>query len=140
MKLIKWFLFVIIISFSNNSLAQDEDLFAFMGASKADISKIYSDQKRITNGKYYELAFSMSSNTDFYFYFDNNLLCNRVIIQKDLNEFENSKLILLGSFPKQGQGNETFFYWNSRMMASLMKLDGSTVVAYEKVKPELIKR
>jgi len=140
MKLIKWLLFVIIISFSNNSLAQDEDYFAFMGASKADILKVYSEQKRITNGEYYELAFSMSSDTDFHFYFDNNLLCYRVIVQKSLNDFENAKLILSGDFPKQGQGNETFFYWNSRMMATLMKLDKSIVIAYEKVKPELLKK
>jgi hypothetical protein len=140
MKLTKLLLFVLIIFLSNNLLAQDEDYFAFMGASKADILKVYSEDKRIVNGEYYELAFSMNSDTDFHFYFDSNLLCNKVIVQKSLNDFENAKLILSGDFPKQGQGNDTFFYWNSKMMATLMKLNKSIIIAYEKVRPELLKK
>lgn len=140
MKIIKLILCLIIASFSNNLFAQNEDLFGFMGSSKADILTVYSENQRIINGEYYELAFSMSSDTDLYFYFDNNLLCYRVIVQKKINEFENAKLILSSDFPKQRQKNENFLYWNSRMMALLMKLDNSIIITYEKIKPELLKQ
>jgi len=140
MKIIKLILCLIIASFSNNLFAQNEDLFGFMGSSKADILKVYSENQRIINDEYYELAFSMSSDTDLYFYFDNNLLCYRVIVQKKINEFENAKLILSGDFPKQRQKNENFLYWNSRMMALLIKLDNSIIITYEKIKPELLKQ
>ena len=140
MKTFKFLLLIVIFSFSNNLLAQDEDYLGFMGASKSDILKVYSEHKRIVNGEYYELGFSMTSDTDFYFYFDKNLLCNRVLIQKGLKDYDNAKLILSGDFPNQGQGNGTFFYWNSRMMVSLLKLENSIAIVYEKVKPELIKK
>lgn len=140
MKLIKWLLVVIIISYSNNALAQDEDYFTYMGTSKADVFKRFSEQKRIINGEYYELAFILSSYSAIYFYFDNNLLCYKVMIHTEIDDFENAKLLLSGDFPKKRQENEIFIYWNSRMMATLMKIDKSIVVFYQKVNSELLKR
>ncbi len=139
MRTFKLLLFIVIFSFSNNLSAQDEDYYAFMGASKADILKVNSSQKRIINGEYYELGFSMSYDTNFHYYFDENLLCYRIIIQKGLKDFENSRLILSGDFPNQGEGNGIYFFWNSRMMATLVKMENSIVIAYEKINPELIK-
>jgi hypothetical protein len=140
MKSIKYLLLIIVIFFSNNLIAQEEDFFSFMGSSKADILKVYSEDKRIINGEYYELGFSISNNTNIHFYFNKDLLCNKVIIQKELKEYENAKLILSGDFPNKSQDDTFNYYWNKRMMVTLAKLKSSFVVAYEKVNLEFLKK
>ena len=140
MKLIKYLLLAIFISYSNNSLAQDRDFYEYMNVSKNDILEKYSKKERIINGKYYELVFSLNSNSVINFFFDNNLLCNKVWIEIKSGDFEEGKLILSGDFPHQRQVNEVFQYWNFRMMAILMKIDDIILISYEKVDPRLLKK
>lgn len=140
MKLIKYLLLAIFISYSNNSLAQDRDFYEYMNVSKNDILEKYSKKERIINGKYYELVFNLNSNSVINFFFDNNLLCNKVWVEIKSGDFEESKLILSGDFPHQRQVNEMFQYWNYRMMAILMKIDDIILISYEKVDPRLLKK
>lgn len=140
MKLIKYLLLAIFISYSNNSLAQDRDFYVYMNVSKNDILEKFSEKERIINGEYYQLLFSMNSNTVIRFFFDNNLLCNRVWFEEKSGDFEEGKLILSGDFPNQRQVNDMFQYWNYRMMAILMKKDDIIVISYEKVNPKLLKK
>ncbi len=140
MKLIKYLLLAILISYSNNSLAQDRDFYVYMNVSKNDVLEKFSKKERIFNGKYYELVFSLNSNSVINFFFDNNLLCNKVWIEIKSGDFEESKLILSGDFPNQRQVNEVFQYWNYNMMAMLMKIDDIILISYEKVDPKLLKK
>ena len=87
MKLIKYLLLAIFISYSNISLAQDRDFYEYMNVSKNDLLEAFSKKERIINGKYYELVFSLDSNSVINFFFDNNLLCNKVRVEIKSGDF-----------------------------------------------------
>lgn len=140
MKITKLLLCLIIISFSINSFAQEEDFSSAMGASKANVLKAFSKHKRIINGEYYQLSFEIEEDVQFHFYFDQDLLCNQVLVQKNLAEYENAKLVLSGDFPNKTQNNGFLIYWNSNMMAILKKMRSSFVVSYEKFNPMVIEK
>ena len=140
MKLIKYLLLAIFISYSNNSLAQDDDFYEYMNVSKNDLLEAFSKKERIINGKYYELVFSLDSNSVINFFFDNNLLCNKVRVEIKSGDFQEGKLFLSGNFPYQRQVDDIFQYWNYRMMAILIKIDDIIIFSYEKVDPKLLKK
>jgi hypothetical protein len=142
MNVIRILFFAIILTVSTNTQAQDEDYYIFMGQSKSEILKSdITESERIVTGKYYELGFAMSEDDALFFYFDKNLLCDRIgIIQKDFNNYDRAKLILSSDFPRKGQGNDSFFYWNSRMMATLLKEKDRFMIIYQKAFPELLKK
>ena len=140
MNLIKYLLIAIFISYSNNLIAQDDDFYEYMNVSKNDILVAFSKEERIINGKYYELVFSLDSKSIIHFFFDNNLLCNKVLVEIKSGDFEESKLFLSGNFPNQRQVNDVFQYWNYRMMAILMKIDDIILISYQKVNPKLLKK
>ena len=142
MKQIKYLLIALLLMISTNLQAQDEDYYFLMGQPKTEILKSdFAKEKRIVTGNYYELGFEMSEDKALFFYFDKNLLCESIsLINKNFNNYEKAQLILSGDFPRKTQVNGSYYYWNTRMMAVLMKEKNHFIVIYQKVRPELLSK
>ncbi len=137
-KIIKLIFLLAFYTIPCYSYAQEEDFYEFMGASRDIILKINQENKRILNGNYYELVYA-TGNGNLIFAFDDKKTCYSVMIHKEIKDYDVSRLILLGDFPNQMEKNNFLLFWNTRMMAFLVKTDNSYMVIYEKVNLQMIK-
>ena len=142
MTLIKkhYLLLLMIFSFGI-SYSQQEDNFNFMGIDRTSILESELQKyERIYSGNYNEVAYAIDDNTAYWFYFDKNNNCNMFIIKKN-KEFYDRAILMLGSdFPNKKIAGDLYFFWNSRMMATILKQTDHINIVYQKVSSQLLKQ
>lgn len=124
---------------SQNIFSQKEDNFLFMGMDREIIlGSEFKKYERIYTGDYNQIGYAIDDETAYWFYFNENNKCKMVIIQKNLEYYDRALLILGSEFPKKKKGDKYYFFWNSRMMATLAKEEDYINIAYQIVFPELL--
>lgn len=133
MKSIKFLVMFLLLLNVNNLNAQDNDFFELMGKQKSEILKSsWGEYEKIITGDYYKIGFAPKEDISMFFYFDNDLKCTSFRIQKNITKLENAKLILSSDFPNKGTKDGMLFYWNSRMLATIVTDETTFVVIYKK--------
>lgn len=146
MKLIKkhclFLLSLLLYNFSiNYSYSQQEDHFDFMGLDRSSLlNSAFQKNQRIYSGNYNEVAYAIDDNTAFWFYFDENDTCNMFVIKKNKEFYERALLMLESDFPNKKIGGDLYFFWNSRMMATILKQKDHINIVYQRVSPQLLKK
>jgi len=134
----KAILVLLFISVIQNALAQSEDHYEFMEASRTSILKTFTNLERIYTGDYKQLVYNGEDDTKFYFYFNDENKCYMFLILKETDFLERAKITLSSTYPNKKDTGDIIFFWNERMMCSLLIDEDNLKIVFQKVLPELL--